>query len=789
MITYHGIPLLLEDPQGSLSAFVSRHLPLEQLNLFGPPSSISDLRHQSQGNHSHVMGLPTPNYPAPPALRINSLYWPTGAMRYSTFIGLVDDAQLDAILQVAESEASNLLPGQLVISDSNTIIPTSDFENEFHTDANGRTAISAEMHMLTPRKISGLAPWPGGDVPAYKRLWLLPLVDVRYFWQTMPTPSWLFSNVKVSGQSSSGLYDIEFVGTKRNTNWQNMIATGASAVVTGGVDGSSTTNELQVLNIATAGPSAEVSYFTLKFLTTPGSGSPSGPYQTTEPIPNDALPEEISEALGKLPALQVTWQTLFNNLESFLQLFDANSSVTTTFRMGASSTDTVPAAWGWPDRTELNRRHESIAAVLDACAQSVGRRVVRQINGEVRIQSPSWSKSYYDVNLTPNPVYHVVAGGESYEYEFGGTTEAPAGIVKSEGIATGPAVPESVDVVYRDLTRSARSGVLAAPGGAVGTWSSDAGLLVANLPAFGSERHRRIIGWRRVIHTPTLNNTGEIAVEDAYAAAAEVIAQSIYQWAAYVYDWDFVAVKEWQPTGHDDHITWTLGERMPDGTYRAETRAQSAPFNFGVSTMLIQIGTQCPWPERFLVGELKENLDKSFNAKDDPKTARAWLWLPGMELQGEDPRPLISKRRPGTITQRGNVGLKKEDYVLAHEWFCEKEVVVGGGESGGGGGGGLIRFQIISVDCDRRMAECVVTGVPCENPFDVEVGSTIEVWDKVGCFFDVDTIFLQDKQGYATYMALDEEESDSQYPYGYGEECIWEVVALCVSVSACGPME
>ena len=102
------------------------------------------------------------------------------------------------------------------------------------------------------------------------------------------------------------------------------------------------------------------------------------------------------------------------------------------------------------------------------------------------------------------------------------------------------------------------------------------------------------------------------------------------------------------------------------------------------------------------------------------------------------------------------------------------------------GGGGLIRFSIDHIFCDDHSAIAVVQSVPCDNSFPVEVGDTIRIWDRAGCWFDVQDLYLQDAQGFAAYMVSDEAD-----PYGdpYETGCEWQVVSLCLKILACGPME
>ncbi|MCC7424838.1 MAG: hypothetical protein IT428_31590 [Planctomycetaceae bacterium] len=173
MIRYAGVNLLLEEPDGELATWLERYLPLDDLRLFGPSFGPQSPLWQARGASCRHLGVPTINYPAMPRLRINSLYWPQGATRWAYGVFLTDDDGLTSILEEVQSETGAAYnPAQLAIADA-------DFAEEpaaslFSTDAEGRSALSTEMFLLQPRPISATTE---------QRLWLLPLVDERYFWQ------------------------------------------------------------------------------------------------------------------------------------------------------------------------------------------------------------------------------------------------------------------------------------------------------------------------------------------------------------------------------------------------------------------------------------------------------------------------------------------------------------------------------------------------------------------------------------------------------------------------------
>lgn len=166
MIEYCGVPLILDSPKDVLGDFLNRYQSLEDLRLFGaePVASDNDLLPRNPGKQSYA--LMSQNWPTPPALRLNTLYWPcTGASRWAWFIGLIDEWELEIILKVLHVGASDPVNkyGFLRLSEGQ-----SHYKNEINTP----------MYLLPPRRISS---YTGGD--KHGRLWLLPLVDERYLWQ------------------------------------------------------------------------------------------------------------------------------------------------------------------------------------------------------------------------------------------------------------------------------------------------------------------------------------------------------------------------------------------------------------------------------------------------------------------------------------------------------------------------------------------------------------------------------------------------------------------------------
>jgi hypothetical protein len=188
VIRYAGVDCLLEDPDGILAEFLKR-TELDHLDLFGAPPAITESRNHSLSHAQPATPLPVPNYPVPPKVRLNQLYWPTGATRWAHCIVLVDQEKLDeiytAIGATADTDAPSgyarrLTPQQLAIGDSDFLdaLPTDDDA----VDGAAHSVISTGMYPLDARPVSLPT---GSSLPS---LWLLPLVDERYFWQWMTLP-------------------------------------------------------------------------------------------------------------------------------------------------------------------------------------------------------------------------------------------------------------------------------------------------------------------------------------------------------------------------------------------------------------------------------------------------------------------------------------------------------------------------------------------------------------------------------------------------------------------------
>ena len=155
-ITFAGQPLLMEDPAGKFSAWLDWAMDYENFNPFAGPVYKREGRDNPRGEDpgTAFVGLPIPNYPDPPKLRLNSLYVPTGAGRWSQGLFLVDN---DALLEIDKVIDDSTTNGSAVLSISE-----------------GKTTLDLQMFAFGPRRVSE---------PGDKAVYVLPVVDQRWFWQ------------------------------------------------------------------------------------------------------------------------------------------------------------------------------------------------------------------------------------------------------------------------------------------------------------------------------------------------------------------------------------------------------------------------------------------------------------------------------------------------------------------------------------------------------------------------------------------------------------------------------
>lgn len=152
-ISFAGVELLLEDQDGELMKFLDHYLPVEDLRIWSKAQVFNNTR------SCRIGSIALPNYPQDSRIKLNTLYWPTGATRWAYIHCLASDSIKEAILDDLNGENE---PRILSITD--------DLSRPIQTS----------MYMLPPRPLTcvELTPDDSGE-----NAWLLTFVDERYFWQ------------------------------------------------------------------------------------------------------------------------------------------------------------------------------------------------------------------------------------------------------------------------------------------------------------------------------------------------------------------------------------------------------------------------------------------------------------------------------------------------------------------------------------------------------------------------------------------------------------------------------
>lgn len=172
MLTFAGEELLFPTPE--LEAWILRNQDLSDLSPFADqPGAILSPRRglRSRFEQTKGIGLPIMNWPPAPPVRLNTLYWPTGATRWARGWFLATRETRNAIIHKVHKDGNNNAATLRIGDDSGD-------------DPYGPLAL--DMFMLPPRPMSD------------ESLYLIPLVDERYFWQFMPFKNSVGDNVIIT---------------------------------------------------------------------------------------------------------------------------------------------------------------------------------------------------------------------------------------------------------------------------------------------------------------------------------------------------------------------------------------------------------------------------------------------------------------------------------------------------------------------------------------------------------------------------------------------------------------
>jgi len=466
VLEFGGVPLLF-DQDRQAQRFLDRYLPIQDLVTPAGNPARDDWQGNTYGQGR--AGLPLANYPPPPPPRVNTLWWPTGAIRWARGWFLCDQAAVDALMDFNDPESA--------WADGYAVPKTLRASTPDLVDNSAPYVLEAEMYLLRPLRITATGDTAFGD------LWLLPLVDQRYWWQ-----------FRRCGDLTSYL-----------TSW-------------------------------------------------------------------DALVTALGNELG----IGITCSA-------------------------------VNSAYMIPDRIELARHEDSPAVVLDAVAHSIGRRVVVDYNGDVRLVNYTTEQPALAANWA-----ETSTGATKYLKLQGGTPD---------DAAPPPAYP------WPDELRIAFQKIEDPADGGAGTFWTTAKLAEDVSSEVGAEDLVTVENTSKTVHcsawamfqavapptTPPTDPANKTNLEDL----RDQYALDYFGWLVHQYDHAWPGIQNWPPCGYDDHVLFELGTEytedlealadLDDGqretvdvmirerlARRYLTRVQSLPGNFGVSSLLCQYENAIP---------------------------------------------------------------------------------------------------------------------------------------------------------------------------------------------------
>lgn len=191
MITFAGGTFCLEDDEGQFARWLEENLSIQDLRAFSwlPVSQVHQFTSKDYG------GIPVMNWAhGPTRPKLNTLYWPTGASRWACGLFLANT-----------TEKNKMLAAVGTTNERKTLYIGDDFDQNSSTAGAG---IAVQMHMLPPRPIvhralversaDSTSPVESGA----EGLWLIPLVDGRYYWQWKDT-----GDLDAEGDTWTELFD------------------------------------------------------------------------------------------------------------------------------------------------------------------------------------------------------------------------------------------------------------------------------------------------------------------------------------------------------------------------------------------------------------------------------------------------------------------------------------------------------------------------------------------------------------------------------------------------------
>jgi hypothetical protein len=161
-LSFAGVPFCVDQPE--ISAWIDKHICLDDLRETMEPARWPGRNLGSAGAHQ---------WPRRPKLRLGQFFYPVGASRWSEFYGLMTATQLRSAMALAFThEDTGPVPQPFIIqSDADDYTPDSP------------SGVTTNLFMLPPRPLSQLQQTVPETPPTIDDLYLIHLVDERYFWR------------------------------------------------------------------------------------------------------------------------------------------------------------------------------------------------------------------------------------------------------------------------------------------------------------------------------------------------------------------------------------------------------------------------------------------------------------------------------------------------------------------------------------------------------------------------------------------------------------------------------
>lgn len=253
-----------------------------------------------------------------------------------------------------------------------------------------------------------------------------------------------------------------------------------------------------------------------------------------------------------------SWTTLFTLLKG-------------TLGMSALDVDTISSSYGTPNSLRLQAAsYKSAAVMLDALAHSVGQRVY------LKYQPTGSPRQYYNQwYQSGNPTTWQSRLNVNLSTAHSGALQS--GTVSGAGLNLAAILPASVQVVFRKWA----SGIV---------WNNEFYTKSISASTAGVTSGTTA-AYIKTINTTALANytSGSIDNQSACDALALQIATDFYASLLWVQDSVYIGVSDWQETGFDDYIEFTLARVLPGGGYTSQTRVHTVPYNFGVEEQVQQL--------------------------------------------------------------------------------------------------------------------------------------------------------------------------------------------------------